>query len=595
MKKRVADIIIETLLDEDITQCFAVVGGGAMHIDNALALNNEMKKIFCHHEQACAMAAEGYAKACNKPALVSVTSGPGAINTLNGVEGAYVDSTPMIIVAGHPRWNTTVNVTGLKLRCRGVQEFDIVPAVKGMTKYATYLLNPLMVKYEIKKAIKIAMSGRRGPVWISVPLDIQGTIVDTDELVLFNGNEEDSTFIINDADISLLNEEIKKSKRPVILPGSGIRTGGEIERFREWVKRMNIPVVSGSLLPDLMFENAQNYYGTSGSLGERRGNFILQNADLIIAIGNSLALKQTGFNQKLFAPYAKIIMIDAEKDEGKKLGEKITSFIHADVKAFFDKTDALISWTQNAEWLSYCNALEEKLKDIDLDYPPNADDRIPAHYMWNIIREKIKDDMFIALGNNAGMQYCIQKSVLKPKQRVIVNYNTGSMGDDLPEAVGIASATNKGVLCVTGDGSIMMNLQELQTIKHYQLPVKIIIMSNDGYGAIRQTNKTFFKGCYIGCDKESGVSFPDFSKIANAFDIPFMRCEKSRDCVSKLNWLLQQKSSAMLEIYQSIDDPSSPKLTSKLKADGSFETPALQDLSPFISDELMQELMPDWD
>ncbi|MCR5375106.1 MAG: thiamine pyrophosphate-binding protein, partial [Lachnospiraceae bacterium] len=235
-----------------------------------------------------------------------------------------------------------------------------------------------------------------------------------------------------------------------------------------------------------------------------------------------------------------------------------------------------------------------KLGDIDKDELPNAEERVPARYMWDIIRKAIPENMTIALGNNSGMQNCLQKSVLSPNQRVILNYNSGSMGLDLPEAIGIAKASGREVLCVTGDGSVMMNLQELQTIKHYDLPVKIIIMSNDGYGGIRQTNKNFFDGLYVGCDKQSGVSFPDFAEVAKAFGVGYRKCEQVKSAEYDIKWLLDEKQAAILEICQKLEDPSSPKLKSKLKEDGAFETPAIQDLWPYISEDLMKELMPDW-
>lgn len=585
-----ADILIETLIEEGITQCFAVVGGGAMHIDNALALHDAVDTVFCHHEQACAMAAEAYAKTSGKPALVSVTSGPGGINALNGVQSAYVDNTPMIIIAGHPRWDTTVNESGLDLRYRGVQEFDIVPAVKGMTKYATYLLDPLNARAEIKKALKIAMDGRRGPVWISVPLDVQGAMVETDKLR--EDSFTQSSFVLTKEITDGINDYIRQAERPVILPGSGVRAGGETERFRSWVDKMNIPVVGGSLLPDIMYEGARNYYGTSGILGERRGNFILQNADLIIAIGNSLTSKQTGFDIELFAPLAKIIMIDAGAEEGKKPGVRADKFVYSDVKTFFDNADKITPWHGNKEWIEYCDSLKDKLAGVDEDPVPDKSDRVPARFMWNTIRRNAPGDLIIVLGNNLGMQNCIQKSVSSPDQRVILNYNCGSMGFDLPASVGTAKGAAKKVLCVTGDGSFMMNLQELQTIRHYELPVKIMIMSNDGYGAIRQTNKAYFGGINIGCDKESGVSFPDFEKIAAAFGFEYRRCENVSGLEDAVKWIMSGDNAAILEVCQKIDDPTMPKLTSKLRGDGTFETPALQDLSPNISEELMRELMP---
>ncbi len=590
MKKRVADIIIEILVENGIKDCFTVVGGGAMHLDNALALNNNINKIFNHHEQACAMAAEGYAKACGKMAAVCVTSGPGALNTLNGVEGAYVDNVPMIVIAGHPRWDTTVNVTGLKLRYRGVQEYDIIPAVEGMTKYAAMIIDPLAVKKELQKAIDISNQGRKGPVWLSIPLNVQSTIVDTDDLYPLEVIEE-LPYNLDNNRIEILNSLIEKSKRPVILAGSGIRTGDAIDEFRAFAERMNIPVVSGALLPDIMYEGAKNFYGTSGNVGERRGNFILQNSDLIIAIGNSLALKQTGFNQEAFAPKATIVMVDAGEDEFKKPGTRVDYEIYCDAKLFLNTTiDAVAPWVVNKEWIDYCDSIEEILGDIDAPAECKPEDRVPQSVFWNVMNDRMEDGAMVALGNSPGGVGRLQHSIKKPNQRVIVNYNSGSMGDDLPEAIGMIAAGASEVICATGDGSIMMNLQELQTIKYHNYNIKIVVFSNEGYGAIRQTNKNFFEGLYIGCDESSGVSMPDFEKIAYAFDMPFKRCANVSQLEESIDWLTKTKGPSILDLCQRIDDPIIPKVMSKMNEDGSFFTPPLHDMYPFINKEQLEKL-----
>lgn len=591
MKKRVADIVMDILLENHINTCFAVVGGGAMHIDNALALRPEIEKVFCHHEQACTMAAEAYAKTSGKMAFVSVTSGPGGINALNGVQGAYVDSVPMLIIAGHPRWNTTVNATGLDLRWRGVQEYDIVPTLFNMTKYAKMVLDPLAIRQEVQLAIDIALEGRKGPTWLSIPLDIQGTMVETEELYPTIIHEERKC-AIEESDIKRINSCIEKAKRPVILAGTGIRMAGAVERFREWTQRMHIPVVAGSLLPDIMYEGAPYFYGTSGSTGERRGNFILQNADFILVIGNSLSTKQTGFNQELFAPSAKILMIDAGVDEEKKPGLHIDDCIHIDIKLFFEQAySKIIPWIENEGWIQYCDSLHEKLGMVDAIVEPNSEERIPSQWLWKMLRAKLPENAMLALGNSSGIVGGLQHSVQFANQRVIVNYNCGSMGDDLPEAIGMAVASKREVICVTGDGSIMMNLQELQTIVHYDLPIKVIILSNDGYGAIRQTNKNYFNGIYIGCDKNSGISMPDFEKVILAFGLDFKQCKKVNELEDALDWLLMNEGRAVLEVFQKLDDPVLPKIMSKLSGDGQFTTPALQDMYPYLSDELMNELM----
>lgn len=591
MKKRAADIVMDVLVENGITDCFAVVGGGAMHIDNALALREDIHKIFCHHEQACAMAAEGYAKACGKMALVSVTSGPGAINTYNGVEGAWADSVPMFILAGHPRYETTVPPTGLHLRCRGVQEFDSVSAVKGMTKYAKLVTDPLAVRMEVQKAIDIAIQGRRGPVWLSIPLDVQSALVEADALYPCEHVPEPE-YSLGDEEFAQLNKLILESERPCILTGSGIRTGNAVCEFREWAARINIPVVGGALQADLVYEDAPYYYGMSGNVGPRKGNFILQNADLILVIGNSLSAKQTGFNQEEFAPDAKIVMVDAEPDEMKKDGFRVVLPIYADIVSFLRKAAKQVqAWKPAEKWVRYCDSLDRMLGDIDKRSIQKDRERVSQNTFWDEFRKQMDEDAVIALGNSSCILGILQKGIRKERQRVIVNYNSGSMGDDLPEAVGAAAALKREVICVTGDGSLMMNMQELQTIVHYHLPVKIVVFSNDGYGAIRQTNQNFFDGLYIGCDAKSGVSFPNFGKIAAAFEIAYYHCADCGMLREGIAWLMKEEQTAILEVRQLIDDQPLPKVMSKMREDGSFYTPPLHDMYPFMEEELMCKLM----
>ncbi|MBO5154869.1 MAG: thiamine pyrophosphate-binding protein [Eubacterium sp.] len=591
MKKRVADIIMDILVEQGITDCFAVVGGGAMHIDNALGNCTAIRKIFCHHEQACAMAAESYAKATGKMALVSVTSGPGALNTLNGVEGAWVDNTPMIVIAGHPRLDTTIEETGLNLRYRGVQEFDIVTSVKNMTKYAVLLKDPLAVRSELRKAIKIAMTGRKGPVWISIPLDVQSRIIETsalysDEVIL------DERKVDLSAELKKLNEMLKRSKRPCILTGTGIRYANAVNSFRQWSEAMNIPVVGGSLIGDISYEGEKNYYGSSGTNGSRRGNFILQNADLMIVIGNSLSTKQTGFDQLKFAPNTYIAMVDIEADEMKKPGLHVELPIVADIKEFLNQARKYIDpWEINLEWINYCDNLENVLGNIDKRNESNPNERVSQYSFWTVLREKLPDDGIVALGNSSCICAMLQMGIKFPEQRVIVNYNSGSMGDDLPEAVGIAIGTNKTVILGTGDGSIMMNLQELQTITHYQLPIKIIVFSNDGYGAIRNTQNHFFEGHYVGCDEKTGISFPKFEDVAKTFGMDYKCCKTNDEIESSIQWLLEENGARILEVKQKLIDPPTPKLQSKMLSDGTFVTPALQDLEPFLDDSIINGLM----
>ena len=586
MKKRVADIVVETLLELGIKECFCVVGGGAMHLNNAFKINTHMHVTYCHHEQACAFAAEGYAKYSGEIAAVSVTSGPGAVNTLNGVYSAWVDSTPMIVIAGHPRSDTTVEACGLNLRCRGVQEYNIIPTVAGMTKYAIMITNPETIRSEIIKAYNIAMSGRRGPVWISIPLDIQA--VWTEEACLDEATEYKSESILPLTEIIY---KLKQAKRPCILAGSGIRFGSAMDGFLQLLNKLHIPIVGGALLADILPESFPLYYGLSGNIGPRAGNFILQNADVILVLGNSLSARQTGYNVEKFAPNAYFIMVDAEKDETKKPGLHIDLPVQTDLKTFFghmlnslnDEIYAPVSWIQ------YCETACKLTRGCDEPEYDN-DGRVPAKLFWKIFREKIAEDASIALGNSNCVIGIFQYGVKGKNQRVITNYNAGSMGYDLPEAVGMAIASGKEVYCVTGDGSIMMNLQELQTIKYNRLPVKIVVFSNEGYGAIRQTCQNYFNGVYTGCDYESGISFPSFEKIAKTFGFDYIHCTSCSELEEKITCFTESKGQILLEIEQLINDPVTPKVMSIMNAEGKFETPALTEMSPLLPAEILTEL-----
>lgn len=588
MKKRVADIVVETLIELGITECFCVVGGGAMHLNNAFEINNKMHMTFCHHEQACAFAAEGYAKYSGKIAAVSVTSGPGCVNALNGVYSAWVDSTPLFVIAGHPRTDTTTEALGLNIRCYGVQEYNIIPSVKGMTKYAKMITNADSIKYEIQKAYHIAMSGRRGPVWLSIPLDVQSAMLEEMQLENYIVEEIQTE---NTKVLQKILKKIKAAKSPCILTGNGIRYSASLDLFKEFLTKIRIPIVGGALLSDILPEGYPLFYGLSGNIGPRAGNFILQNADLILVLGNSLSIRQTGFNVAGFAPKASLIMVDVEKDESRKPGLRIDLPVQMDLKTFFEHIIPLIETPMAASksWEEYCKNTFQFFMDYD-DPSTSPSSRIPAKFFWKRFREKIPDNTAIALGNSNGVVGIYQYGVKRECQRVITNYNAGSMGYDLPEAIGIAVASGQQVYCITGDGSIMMNLQELETIKYNDFPIKIIVFSNDGYGAIRQTCKNFFNGVHVGCDTESGVGFPDFKVVAEAFGFQYFHCANCAELEFTLDEFIHFNGQGFLEVEQLLDDPIIPRIMSKMGKDGKFETPGFTDMFPYLSDTIFETL-----
>lgn len=594
MKKRIADIVVDILYENGIRDCFSVVGGSAMHLNNAFAIaENRIKTIYNHHEQACAMAAEGYYRISGCMAAVCVTSGPGGLNTLNGVQGAWVDSIPMIVIAGHPRYDTTVDACELDIRCRGVQENNIIEQVKSVTKYAIMIKDAADVKKEIQHAIYVALDGRRGPVWVSIPLDIQGMMVEEDELKAESFMS--SLTRPSDTDIDELIEKLRNAKRPCILTGSGIRSGNAHNKYKKFREFIDIPVVGGALIADVNYNGEKHYYGMSGSVGRRCGNFILQSADLILVLGNSLSTTQTGFNVEGFAQKAEIIMVDAQADEAKKPGLSVDCVINTDLNLFFDEViSKAIKVEADLNWYAHCEMLNRELPGFEvlsINGEFGKEERVHPQLFWKQFLNKIEDDATIALGNSSCVVGVLQEGINTSEQRVIVNYHCGSMGDDIPEAIGAVVANNKPVYCVTGDGSIMMNLQELQTVKYHRYPIKIVIFSNGGYGNIINTCNNFFGGKKNGCDSESGIDFPDFSKISKAFNLNYYHVKNVAELEKGIEWIVAEKGPCILEIDEIISEQRAPLLKSVMDENGVFTTPSLHEMYPVLSKEKLDRYL----
>lgn len=583
MKKRVADIIIQTLIDRGVTDCFAVVGGGAMYLDNALGLNPNIRKIFNHHEQACSMAADAYARLSGKPAAVCVTSGPGATNAITGVMGAWQDSLPMIVLSGQVRYAISVAKSGLQLRYRGVQEFDIIPSVKNMTKYAVMLTDPLAVRREVNKAYDIAMSGRRGPVWLDVPQDIQSAVVETEEL--YEDEPVPDVPKASAVQVEQAMNKLRSAKRPVILAGNGIVNSGNLDLFRMFVRKTRLPVIGACIAADAMYMQYDRFYGMSGTVGSRAGNFILQNADVILSLGSSLGFKTTGFAQENFAPGAYMIDVDVDAYEVRKPGVRVGLFLHSELSSFLLQAIEFEEIPVPEPWIVYCDTLKARFSPFEpgLDLP--MEERVCSYWFWKRFDETAPEDAICILGNNTANSAKLQIGIRYETQRLIANNNCGSMGADLPEAIGAAAASGREVFCVTGDGSIMMNLQELQTIRFNHFPVKLVVFSNDGYNAIRQTSLNFFNGFLVGCNESSGISFPSFEMVAKTFGLSYRCCHNNGEVSESLEWLYQTKGLALLEIQERLDDPVIPKVMSRLNSDGTYATPALQDMYPFLERE----------
>jgi len=592
MKKRVADIIFDTLADNGVEQAFCVVGGGAMYLDNALGISTRTKTVFNHHEQACAMAAEGYARYsyCAKPAVVCVTSGPGGTNALTGVMGAYQDSIPMVVISGQVRFETSIAACPeLKLRRRGEQEFDIVNSVGNMTKYVKMVTDPLAIRQEVQKAYDIAMNGRRGPVWLDIPLDVQRAEVEESEL--FPVLPPPPAVKCSSPEIDALMADLRSAKSPCLLVGSAIPSSAlrtDLERFLEAIR---VPVVSAAVVSNVLYHDHPLYFGSSGGVGTRTGNFVLQSADLIVVLGCSMGFKQTGFDQSCFAPNARIVMIDVNPDEARKPGlhvaQTITcdlTWLLAEVQRRGDRVDV------PSAWLEHCRSLKGRF-DLFEGATGLPEEKVNSFNVWKEWELMQGPDDVTVMGNSSCVTPGLSMECFKKDQVIFTNINCGSMGYGLPAALGAAVAARRNVVLVEGDGSFMMNLQELQTVVHNRLPVKILLFSNQGYAGIVGTCKAYFGGKTVGCQPDCGLSMPDFNKIASAFGIPIRACDTNAEIHDGLVWLLEQKGCAILNLNQILPNPVAPLVKARLNADGSSSSPKPYDMYPFLDEAVVRQCL----
>jgi len=608
MKIRVADYIANFLVDNNIDTLFSVVGGGAMHLNDAFGHKKGLKCIYNHHEQACAIAAEGFTRLNNELPVVCVTTGPGGTNAITGVLGAYLDSIPMLIISGQVKYDMTVKSTGLNLRQLGDQEFDITTTVKNLTKYSKMVINPIEIKFELEKAMYIAKNGRPGPCWIDVPLDVQGAIIETDDLLDFDPSKlEDYQELkgepVTDSIISNVIERIKISERPIIYAGTAIRTSGAYDDFLDLVKKLNIPIVNAWNATDSIYYNHELCVGCGGSFGDRAANFAVQNSDLIISLGCRLSTRQVSFSYDTWAREAYKIMVDIDSQELIKPTLNIDMPIQSDVKEFIKKFNSYLDDKKPNQfnfdsWINICNCWKRRYPVVtDKNY--NQKNKVNTYAFLDKLTSKLDEGEKIVTANGSACA-CIHAYKLKENQRLIVNSGAASMGYDLPAAIGACFANNKEqIICISGDGSIQMNIQELQTIVHHNLPIKIFIINNQGYQSIRITQRSFFEKPFVGIGYDSGdVSFPDMEKISHAYGIPFIRCENNNDLEYCINEALSNDSYYMCEIMVDTEQEFEPKSASKRLSNGEIISSPLEDLKPFLDrnelkDNMIIDLLPE--
>ena len=721
MKKRLADYIAEKLVEAGICRSFSVVGGGAMHLNDALGHNKGIQTLYQHHEQACAMAAESYARIHNVPALLCVTSGPGGTNTITGVLGAYLDSLPMIVLSGQVRHDNTARWSGRALRAMGDQEFDILQSVSCMCKYSEMLIDPYRVRYAIEKAIYLSQTGRPGPCWLDIPVDVQGCMIETEDLLGFDvsdfenggdgwekrevenkhpefatacrkffadeeekkalhelyekrenphvlgedlGRQEDHGFTKWEDFLPLAKqvlEKIRASKRPIFYTGNGVRIAGAETMFLELSEKLGIPIVLGWNAPDIFPTKHPLNAGRPGGRGDRPGNLAVQNADCILSIGSRLNIRQVGYSFRDWAPEAYVMQNDIDSEEIAKPSVHCDLQLHGDAKALIRallellKEEKSLPLFKGGEGIVRAEArkfIREKAAEAVLEedkseqltwldtvrfYQANYPTILPeyrseetaecnVYALVEKLSERAEEDQITVVGNGSPCVAGGQSYIIKKGTRFISQDGVASMGYGLPAGIGAYYAAidftkaeeeklkqtpywqgkeesyppyrEKDIIVLTGDGSIQMNLQELQTIIHHKMPLKIFVVNNGGYHSIRQTQNSFFGKPLVGIGVDSGMdgegtdlSFPSLEKLASAYGYPYVSIHSNKELSEGIEKTLSQDGPVLCEVFVSLTQQFLPKSSAKRDKDGNLFSPPLQDMDPFLPEEEMEMLM----
>jgi acetolactate synthase-1/2/3 large subunit len=591
---RLADYVFQTLANQGLDHVFLVAGGGAMHLNDAVAVESRLHRICCHHEQACAIAAEGYARVAGKAGIVNVTAGPGGINALNGVFGAWTDSIPMIVISGQVKRETMMQTYGLigRIRQLGDQEVDIVGMVRGITKYAVTVVDPETIRYHLSRAIHLAANGRPGPVWLDIPVDIQATIVNPERMHPHDPAEDDTR--VNQAELKTKAIEvlslIRSAERPVVLAGTGVRLAGAKDLLLRFAEALRVPVAT-AWTHDLIASDHPLYAGRQGTIGTRAGNFTVQNADLVLILGSRLCIRQISYNWASFARHARTVQVDIDSTELSKPTFRANVPIQANVRDFLEillrqagEGEALLDLGKREKWVAWCRERVEKNPPVLPKHRRAPDGRINQyHFIDLLFREAPKDAVF-ACGNATACITPFQAGFLKKGQRLFSNSGSASMGYDLPAAIGAAVADpGRTVICLAGDGSLQMNVQELATLAALNLPVKVFVLENRGYLSIRSTQKNLF-GRLVGEGPESGLFFPDFVKLAEAYNLP-ARLLNTEDPATDIALVLQSKGPQVVVVPLDLEQGFEPKTSSKRLPDGRMVTAPLEDMAPFLDRE----------
>ena len=605
MKIRLAEYAAGFLAEKGVKDVFSVVGGGAMYLNDALGHHPSLHVTYQHHEQAAAMAAEAYARTDNVPAALCVTTGPGGTNAITGVLCAYLDSLPVFVLSGQVRYDTTARYNeqftdGYPLRSVGDQEFDITKSVGALTKYAVMLEDPKLIRYHLERAWFLMSNGRPGPVWIDIPVNFQGMMIETEDLPGYDPEEDKDALPpkVEEETVRTVLEKIRKAERPVFYAGYGIRVSGAYPVFRKVLEKLHIPVVTYWNAIDLIEDEHPLYTGRAGNMGDRAGNFAIQNADLILAVGTRISIRQVGYSFKSWAREAEVIMVDADPAELRKPTLHVEMPVWADAKDFLTVMDSLLPEGEKLSgkegWVTRCEGWKKKYPVVLPRMEEESGNGANVYAFIKYLSASLPENSATVVSNGACCVAGHQAYVIKKGSRFTNNNAVASMGYGLPAAVGTSVSLKKDtVICLEGDGSIMMNLQELQTILTNELPVKLFLINNQGYHSIRITQTNLFsEHTKVGIGPESGdLSFPDYKKIAEAFGYPYFEAHSNAEMRRAVDAALAMEGATFCEIFTDTEQVWEPKSSTKRLSDGSLYSPPLEDLAPFLPREELKENM----
>lgn len=592
---KLSDFVFKFITKEKVGHVFLLSGGGCMHLVDSLGRNRDLEYIACQHEQAASIAADAYAQYTNNLGVALVTTGPGSTNAITGVAAAWVESIPLLIISGQVKRSDIAGPNGP--RVLGFQEINTISLIKSITKYAITIMEPNEIRYHLEKAIYLAKSGRPGPVWIDIPLDVQATKINENKLKKFippTDNKTEKKEIIRQVEKTI--KLINRSERPVIIAGYGIKIDKAENNFLRLVEKLKIPVLTTWKAIDLMPDTHKFFFGRPGAIGQRGANFIQQNADLLISIGARLDFGQIGYSYQNFARGAKKVIIDIDKAELKKFKFDAYLPICARAEEFIKEMTKQIGKIKNndfAPWLKKSREWKNKYPVVLAEYYKKKD-YVSTYSLVNELAAQLTNKDLIVLGSSgACSDITMQAFKVKKGERIINMPGFGAMGFGLPSTVGACLASGKKrTICINGDGGFQLNIQELATVNYLNLPIKYFILNNKGYGSIRTTQRNYFSGFYVASGPESGVDLPDYTKVAQAYGIKSMKIIKQAGLENKIYKVLKMTGPVICEVMIDPNEPTSPKLTSQVKKDGSIISKPMEDLWPFLDrDEFINNMI----